>query len=61
MMKHKRRAKDPVMKVISDPKKLAWLKLEIDKRKSRGAPAPALEKGRAEREVSSAAKSSLLF
>lgn len=60
MMKHKRRAKDPVMKVISDPKKLAWLKLEIDKRKSRGAPAP-VEKGRAEREVSSAAKSSLLF
>jgi hypothetical protein len=35
-MKRKRGA-DPVIKVISDPKKLAWLKMEIDKRKSRDA------------------------
>jgi hypothetical protein len=34
-MKHKRCREDHQIKVISDPKKLAWLKTEIEKRKAR--------------------------
>jgi hypothetical protein len=34
-MKHKHGREGPLIKVISDPKKLAWLKAEIEKRKPR--------------------------
>lgn len=34
-MKHKHGPKAPTIKVIADPKKLAWLKAEIEKRKAR--------------------------
>ena len=33
-MKHKHGPKAPPIKVIADPKKLAWLKAEIEKRKA---------------------------
>lgn len=39
-MKHKRGREDHPIKVISDPKKLAWLRAEIQKRKAR-----AVQKG----------------
>ena len=36
-MKHKHGREDRQFKVISDPKKLAWLKAEIEKQKARAA------------------------
>jgi hypothetical protein len=43
-MKRKHRHEDPPIKVIADPKKLAWLKAEIDKRKFHAARGTSLKR-----------------
>jgi hypothetical protein len=44
LMKHKRGYDRPQIKVITAPKKLAWLKAEIEKRKARAAATVALKR-----------------
>ena len=39
-MKHKHGSKAPRIRVIADPKKLAWLKAEIEKRKAQAEQRP---------------------
>ena len=43
-MKPKHRHEDPPITVIADPKKLAWLKAEIEKGKARAAQRGRIEK-----------------
>jgi hypothetical protein len=44
LMKHKRGHDSPQIKVITDPKKLAWLRAEIEKRKGRAASTAAFKR-----------------
>src|SRR5579864_5132238 len=44
LMKHQRGYDSPQIKVITAPRKLAWLKAQIEKRKARAAGAVALKR-----------------
>lgn len=45
-MRRKHGGKDSQIKVITDPKKLAWLQSQIEKRKASGTTGVALKKAR---------------